>query len=47
MRRILLALAGIVVVVGIGGFLSLGAFPPPAPAVPVHKDLPPDRFAHT
>lgn len=46
MLRILLALAGIGVLVGIGGFVSLGAFPPPAPTMPVHKDLPPDRFVH-
>lgn len=47
MRRILLAFAGVVVLVGIGGFMSLGAFPPPAPVAPVHKDLPADRFAHS
>ncbi|MBB2172095.1 hypothetical protein [Gluconacetobacter asukensis] len=47
MRRILLAFAGIVVLVGIGGFVSLGVFPPPAPAMSVHKDLPPDRFVHS
>ncbi|ACI50198.1 conserved hypothetical protein [Gluconacetobacter diazotrophicus PA1 5] len=46
MQRILLALAGIVVLAAAGGFVSLGAFPPPAPTLPVHKDLPSDRFAH-
>ncbi|MBB2204447.1 hypothetical protein [Gluconacetobacter takamatsuzukensis] len=47
MGRILLALVGIVVVVGLGGFVSLGMFPPPAPAMAVHKDLSPDRFVHS
>ncbi|MBB2174439.1 hypothetical protein [Gluconacetobacter johannae] len=46
MQRILLVLLGVVVLVLAGGFVSMGAFPPPAPVQPVHKDVPSDRFAH-
>jgi hypothetical protein len=45
MQRFLFLLGGVVVLAAAGGFVSLGAFPPPAPSVSVHQDLPPDRFA--
>jgi hypothetical protein len=45
MRRILVILFGLFVVVLAGGFLSLGAFPPRAPAQPVHQTLSNDKLA--
>jgi hypothetical protein len=40
MRRILVILSATVVVLLAGGFVALGAFPPKAPAHPVHVSVP-------
>ena len=45
MRRILAIAAALVLVLLIGGFLSLGAFPPRAPAHPVHQLMSNDKLS--
>lgn len=44
MSRILLLVAGVLVLLGIGGMLVLGAFPPKPRTEQVQRVLPNDRF---